>query len=58
MHEVLIAALAMFSLKDPSLLAFEDRLEDPSLRNIFGITKIPSDSQMREILDPIDQDPL
>jgi hypothetical protein len=52
--DVLMSALAMFVFKDPSLLAFEDRQDDPSLKNIFKIDKIPSDTQMREILDPID----
>ena len=52
--DVLMAAFAMFSLKDPSLLAFGDRQDDPSLKNIYRIENIPSDSQMREILDPID----
>jgi len=51
--DVLMSALAMFVFKDPSMLAFEDRQDDPSLRNIFKIDKIPSDSQMREILDPV-----
>lgn len=54
MVDVLMSALAMFVFKDPSLLAFEDRQDDPSLKNIFKIDKIPSDTQMREILDPID----
>jgi hypothetical protein len=56
--DVLMSALAMFVFKDPSMLAFEDRQDDPSLKNIFKIDKIPSDSQMREILDPIDVDQL
>jgi hypothetical protein len=54
LSDALSAALAMFSLKDPSLLAFQDRLDDPSLKNIFGIKSIPSDSQMRDMLDPIE----
>jgi len=56
--DVLASALAMFALKDSSLLAFEDRFDDPSLKNVFQIEKIPSDSQMREILDPIKVDAL
>jgi hypothetical protein len=56
--DVLMSALAMFVFKDPSLLAFVDRQDDPSLQNIFKIEKIPSDSQMRDILDPIDVEPL
>ena len=58
MPDVLMSALAMFVFKDPSLLAFEDRQDDPTLKNIFKIDKLPSDSQMRDILDPIDVEQL
>lgn len=53
--DTLMAALAMFSLKDPSLLAFDKRREDPNdnFRSIFGITNTPCDTQMRSILDSI-----
>lgn len=54
--DTLMAAFAMFSLKDPSLLAFQDRLDDLSLKNLYRIEKIPSDTQMREILDPVEVD--
>jgi hypothetical protein len=45
----------MFSLKDPSLLAFDERRrEDPaSLHTVYGVGQIPCDSQMRAILDPV-----
>jgi len=45
----------MFSLKDPSLLAFEERRlsADPNLHSIYKINKVPCDSQMRDILDKI-----
>lgn len=58
--DALMSALAMFSLKDPSLLAFDERRRDPNdnCRTIYGIDRIPSDSQMRAILDPIDPDRL
>ena len=51
-----MSAFAMFSLKDPSLLAFDDRRRDPNdnFRTIYGIDRVPSDSQMRAILDPVD----
>ena len=53
--DALMSAFAMFSLKDPSLLAFEDRRHDPNdnFRSIYGIQRVPSDSQMRTILDPV-----
>jgi hypothetical protein len=51
----LMSALAMFQLKDPSLLDFDKRrCEEPeNLHTVFGITTIPCDSQMRTILDPL-----
>jgi hypothetical protein len=52
--DALLSACAMFALKDPSLLAFEERRNDANLRNLWGIVQIPSDTQLREILDPLD----
>ena len=54
--DVLMSAFAMFSLKDPSLLAFDQRRGDPNdnFRTIYGINRVPCDSQMRAILDPVD----
>ena len=54
--DTLMSAFARFSLKDPSLLAFDHRRRDPNdnFRTISGINRVPSDSQMRAILDPLD----
>jgi len=52
--DCLMAAFAMFSLKEPSLLAFENRRKDQSLMNLYRIKSIPSDTQHREILDEVD----
>jgi hypothetical protein len=54
--DALMSAFAMFSLKDPSLLAFDHRRRDPNdnFRTIYGINHVPCDSQMRDILDPLD----
>jgi hypothetical protein len=49
--DTLMAGLALFSLKDPSLLAFQRRTLDHNLRSVFGLQAIPSDSQLRSILD-------
>ena len=54
MVNTLMAAYAMFSPKDPSLLAFQERSKEPALKKLFGIDAIPSDTTMREILDGID----
>ena len=52
MVDALMSAFAMFALKDPSLLAFDERRQDRNLQNIFGIVQAPCDTRMREILDP------
>ena len=49
-----MSAFAMFSLKDPSLLAFEERRLDTNLKTIYKVNKVPSDTQMRTILDERD----
>lgn len=49
-----MSGFGMFSLKDSSLLEFDDRrTKDENLRRIYGLEKVPSDSQMRTILDPV-----
>ncbi len=51
----LMSGFAVFSLKDPSLLAFNDRSAiNENLQQIYQITNVPSDTQMRTILDAID----
>jgi hypothetical protein len=52
--DCLMAAFAMFSLKEPSLLAFDQRRQDQSLMNLYRIQSIPSDTQHHEILDQVD----
>lgn len=58
MSDALMSGFAMFSLKLPSLLSFDStRASQPkseNLKNLFGIEKIPSDTGMREILDPVE----
>lgn len=58
--DAMMSAFAMFSLKDPSLLAFDERRQDPNdnFRTIYGIGNVPCDTQMRTILDPVDPDHL
>jgi hypothetical protein len=53
--DILMSGFAMFSLKDPSLLAFDKRRcnEPESLHGIYGIGIIPCDSQMRAAMDPV-----
>jgi hypothetical protein len=51
--DVLMAAFAMFSLKAPSLLAFDKERAEGNLHTIYGIQRVPCDTRMREILDPV-----
>lgn len=53
--DALMPGFALFSLKDPSLLAFEDRRRtDSNLESIYRIERAPGDTQMRTILDEVD----
>jgi len=57
MVDALMSAFAMFSLKDSSLLEFDGRRKkDKNLRSIYGLKDIPSDTQLRTILDPVEPD--
>ncbi|MBS0627634.1 MAG: transposase [Verrucomicrobia bacterium] len=53
-----MSALAMFSLKSPSLLAFDNGRAEPivqkNLQTLFKIDHAPSDTYMREVLDEVD----
>jgi hypothetical protein len=52
MADVLMSGFAVFSLKDPSLLAFDKRrATDGNLESIYHIENVPCDTQMRTILD-------
>ena len=57
--DALMSGFAMFSLKDSSLLAFDQRrATDDNLKRIYGLKAIPCDTQMRTILDPVSPDNL
>ncbi len=53
-----LSAFALFFLQDPSVLEFQRRFQDQIQRNnlstVFGVDDIPSDSQLREVLDTHD----
>ena len=51
--DTLMSAFAMFSLKAPSLLAFDKERAEGNLHTIYGIERVPCDTYMREILDPV-----
>jgi hypothetical protein len=54
LSDALMSGLALFALKDPSLLAFDDRRQDENMKRLFRIGRVPSDTQMRTILDVVD----
>jgi hypothetical protein len=54
LSDALMSGLAVFALKDPSLLAFDRRRQDENMKRLFHVERVPSDTQMRVILDPID----
>jgi hypothetical protein len=51
--DALMSAFAMFALKAPSLLAFDKERAEGNLHTIYGIERVPCDTHMREILDPV-----
>src|SRR2546425_4061756 len=51
--DTLMSAFAMFSLKAPSLLAFDKERAEGNLHTIYGIERVPCDTHMRDILDPV-----
>ena len=60
--DCLMAGVAVFTFKSPSLLAFDRSARGPTakntvvknLRNLFGVDQAPSDTCLRERLDRID----
>jgi hypothetical protein len=53
LRDALMSAFAMFSLKAPSLLAFDKERTESNLHTIYGIARVPCDTHMREILDAV-----
>ncbi len=62
LSDCLMSGLALFSLKYPSLLKFDnDRSDDiirHNLQSLFGVEHIPSDTYLRERLDAVSPDQL
>jgi hypothetical protein len=55
LKDALMSGFAVFSLKDPSLLAFDERRRtDSNLKSIYGLEKVPCDTQMRKTLDGVE----
>ncbi len=59
LSDALMSALAMFSLKDSSLLEFDGRREKgENLKRIYQLETVPSDTQMRAIIDEVSPEAL
>ncbi len=56
--DVLMSAFALFSLKSPSLLAFDQERTEGHVQRVYGIERVPCDTAMREILDPVEPEGL
>ena len=57
-RDVVMSALAMMFFQDPSLLQFQKRMEEArqtsNLKTLFGVSSVPKDACMREVLDELD----
>ncbi len=61
LEDCLMSAFAMFSLKFPSLLQFDNHMYEPdtvhvNLKNLYDIQNVPSDTYMRERVDEVEPD--
>lgn len=56
-HDCCLSAFAMMFFQDPSMLAFQRRLQDDgnknNLQTIFGVGSIPKATQLRDVIDLI-----
>jgi len=59
---VLMSAFAMLFFQHPSLLEYQRRMQKrtgvSNLERVFGVEELPSDTQMRELLDGVPTEPL
>jgi hypothetical protein len=57
LHNILMSGVAMMFFQHPSLLQFQRAMQQKrrrcNLQTIFGVPEVPSDTQMREILDGV-----
>lgn len=56
--DVLMSGLAVFNLKFPSLLKFDEQRTEARIRanlqSLFGVKQAPCDTQLRAVCDPVD----
>lgn len=62
LRDTLMAGFSMMFLQHRSLLQFQERMKKKrgisNLETIFGVSEVPSDNQMREILDQVEVEAL
>ena len=58
MPDAALSAFAVFFTQSPSFLDYQERMQKDKGRNnasaLFGVHQIPSDPQIRNLLDPVD----
>jgi hypothetical protein len=61
-HDTLMSGFALMFFQHPSLLQFQRAMKKNrqrcNLETVFGVTEVPSDTQMREILDGVPVEPV
>jgi len=62
LHDTLMSGFALMFFQHPSLLQFQRAMQQKrrrcNLQTLFGVHEVPSDTQMREILDGVEPEPL
>jgi hypothetical protein len=58
LSDALMAAFALFSLKSPSLLAFDKDRTAGNVHQVYGIERVPCATALRERLDPVEPESL
>jgi hypothetical protein len=62
LHDTVMSGFALMFFQHPSLLQFQRAMQQKrrrcNLQTIFGVHEVPSDTQMREILDGVEPEPL
>ena len=62
LHDTVMSGFALMFFQHPSLLQFQRAMQQKrrrcNLQTIFGVHEVPSDTQMREILDGVAPEPL
>lgn len=58
LRDALLSGFALFHLKSPSLLAFDQQRREGNLQSLYHLQRVPCDTQMRTILDEVQPEDL